>query len=106
MVYSVELSFRARRDLEQIVAYISANSPRNAARWRRRLQEKLRSLSTMPTACGLAPEDQVSGREIRQLLFGTYRVLFTIYQTKVFVLTVRHGARRLLTADELDGIGP
>ncbi len=106
MAYSVEFSFRARRDLDHIVAYIAANSPRNATRWRHRLYEKLRSLTTMPAACGLAPEDQVSGREIRQLLFGSYRVLFTIYETKVFILTVRHGARRFLTADELDGIGP
>jgi toxin ParE1/3/4 len=106
MVFQVEFSFRARRDVDQITAYISADSPINSARWRRRFHEKLRSLSAMPMACGLAPEDSVSGREIRQLLFGNYRVLFTIYQTKVFVLTVRHAARRLLTADELDGIAP
>jgi plasmid stabilization system protein ParE len=106
MAFTVEFSFLARRDVDLIVAYIAARSPLNSARWRQRLHEKLRSLRKMPTACGLAPEDQVSGREIRQLLFGSYRILFTIYQTKVFVLTVRHGARRLLTADELDGIGP
>ena len=58
----------------------------------------------MPMACGLAPEDDVSGHEIRQLLFGKYRVLFTIEETKVFILTVRHGARRFLTADEVTDI--
>ena len=104
MAFSVEVSFRARRDLDEIAAYIAADSPRRSARWRKRLQVKMRSLRSMPTACGLAPEDQVSDREIRQLLFGNYRVLFTVHETKVFVLTVRHGARRLLTADELDEI--
>jgi plasmid stabilization system protein ParE len=104
MAFSVEFSFRARRDLEEIAAYIAANSPARSARWRKRFEVRLRSLSRMPLACGLAPEDEVSGREIRQLLFGKYRALFTVHEQKVFILTIRHGARRLMTEDELDAI--
>jgi plasmid stabilization system protein ParE len=104
MAFTVEFSFRARRDLDEIAAYIAVNSRFQSTRWRRRLRNRLRCLQTMPTACGLAPEDEVSGREIRQLLFGNYRVLFTVEQEKVFILTVRHGARRLMTNDELNQI--
>jgi plasmid stabilization system protein ParE len=104
MAYRVEFSFRARHDLEEIAAYIAANSPTRAARWRKRFETRLLSLTRMPLACGLAPEDEVSGQEIRQLLFGNYRALCTIHEQKVFVLTIRHGARRLMTADELDAI--
>jgi plasmid stabilization system protein ParE len=98
-------SLSARRDLDEIAAYIAADSPTHAGRWRQRLHAKLLSLTTMPSACGLAPEDEVSGREIRQLLFGSYRVLFTIDQSRVLILTVRHGARRSMTWDEIDDIG-
>jgi toxin ParE1/3/4 len=105
MAFTVEFSFRARRDIEEIAAYIAADSPKHSWRWRQRLQAKLRSLTTMPSACGLAPEDEVSGREIRQLLFGAYRVLFTIDGTRVFILTVRHGARRFMAQDDIDEIG-
>lgn len=104
MAFSVEFSFRARHDVEEIAAYIAADSPVHSARWRTRFEEKLRSLTRMPTACGLAPEDEVSGREIRQLLFGNYRALFTVQDQRVFILTVRHGARRFVTADELNSI--
>jgi plasmid stabilization system protein ParE len=104
MAFSVEFSFRARRDLEEIAAYIAADSPTRSARWRKRFEIRLRSLTRMPLACGLAPEDEVSGSEIRQLLFGQYRALFTIHEQKVVVLTIRHGARRLMSADELNEI--
>jgi plasmid stabilization system protein ParE len=105
MAFTVEFSFRARGDIEEIADYIAADAPKYSARWRQRLLAKLWLLTSMPTACGLAPEDEVSGREIRQLLFGTYRVLFTIEGSRVLVLPVRHGARRFLTQDETDEIG-
>ena len=105
MAFTVEFSFRARRDIEEIAAYIAADSPRRSAQWRERLHGKLRSLTAMPSACGLAPEDEVSGRVIRQLLFGSYRVLFTVDGSRVFILAVRHGARRFMTQDEIDEIG-
>ena len=95
---------RARRELEEIVAYIQADSPVDATRWRQRLERKMQSLRTMPEGCAAAPENERMIREIRQLLHGRYRVLFTIDGTKVFVLTIRHGARQFLAGDELDSI--
>ncbi|MCP4545517.1 MAG: type II toxin-antitoxin system RelE/ParE family toxin, partial [bacterium] len=34
--------------------------------------------------------------EIRHLIYGSYRVLYTIDENSVHVLHVRHGARRYL----------
>lgn len=104
MAYTVEFSARARRDIDEIVAYIQADSPRDATRWRQKLHEKMMALRTMPEACGLAPETDESQHEVRQLLHGRYRVLLTIREQKVFVLTIRHGARRFMRADEIDSI--
>ena len=104
MAFTVEFSARARRDIDEIVGYIQADSPVDATRWRQRLQEKMNAMRTMPEACGFAPENDKSQHEVRQLLHGRYRVLVTIRERKVFVLTIRHGARRLMAADEIVNI--
>ncbi len=47
----------------------------------------------MPERCAHAPENRWFKREIRQLLYDQYRILFTIRGRTVRVLHVRHGAR-------------
>ncbi len=37
------------------------------------------------------------------MLFGVYRVLYVVEADAVYILTVRHGARRFLQPDELTG---
>jgi plasmid stabilization system protein ParE len=64
---------------------------RKAARkWARELQTAiLRQLGVTPKAFPLAPEDREFAEEIRQLVVGRYRVLFTIRGRKVHVLHIR-----------------
>ena len=104
MAYTVEFSERALRDIDEIVAYIHTDSPVAATRWRQRLEEKSATLRQMPRVCGLAPESDVARFEVRQLLYGRYRVLFTIREQTVFILTIRHGARRFIAGDDIDAI--
>ena len=57
-------------------------------------KNRVSSLSVSPVRCGLARENDQFDREIHQLPVGlgrhlTYRVLFTIRDSTVFVLTVR-----------------
>lgn len=106
MAYTIELSPRAFADIDAIVEYIQADSAPNATRWRRKLFEKIETLRTNPRGCGLAPEDEYCSIEVRQMFFGRYRILFTVRddQSLVYVLTVRHGARRFMASDELGDI--
>ena len=76
MEYKVELSLRAERDLEEAFDYIRGDSPSNAVNWRKRLEKKLRILERMPESFGFAPENHDAQAEIRQLLFGRYRILY------------------------------
>lgn len=55
-------------------------------------------------ACGFAPENAYASCEVRQMLFGRYRVLFTIREQIVILLTMRHGARNFIAGDEIDAI--
>ncbi len=102
--YRIELSSRAERDIEESFAYIHADAPKNAVQWRHGLETKLEMLSRMPTIFGTAPENRDSSREIRQLIYGNYRILYTLEPDVVFILSVRHGARQFMNRDEIDEI--
>lgn len=91
--YHVEVSEPAEREIEGAQDWIAADSPEAAERWADELYDTLRSLQTMPARCPLAPENGGRAEEIRQLLYGQYRILFTVRLGRVLILHVRHGAR-------------
>ena len=63
---------------------------RAAQKWARELRTAiLKQLSTAPMAFPLAPEDREFTDEIRQMVVGRYRILFTIKDRKVHVLHIR-----------------
>jgi len=63
---------------------------KEAQRWVRQLRAAiLKQLSLMPRGFPLAPERDEFPEEIRQMIVGRYRVLFTIRKHKVHVLHVR-----------------
>jgi len=103
MKYRVEITSEAESEIKEAYLWIHADSPANAARWRRGLLEAARSLSQQPTRCPLAPESAWFKQEIRQLLYGkrggVYRVLFLIGEKTVSILHVRHAAREFLQPD-------
>ncbi len=103
MKHSVEITEPAERELEEAYCWIRDNySSARAARWRQGLYTKVDTLEQMPQRCGFAPENDWCDIELRQLLYGSYRILFTIYDTRVFVLHIRHGARPFFGHEELN----
>ena len=63
---------------------------KEAQRWVRELRTAiLRQLSILPKGFPIAPEDNEFAEEIRQMIVGRYRVLFTIRKRKVHVLHIR-----------------
>lgn len=63
---------------------------KEAQRWVRELHTAVsKQLSLVPKGFPLAPEDNKFSEEIRQMIVGRYRVLFTIRKSKVHVLHVR-----------------
>lgn len=63
---------------------------REAQQWVRKLRTSVLSqLGVAPRAFALAPEDNEFSEEIRQVIVGRYRVLFTIKGREVHVLHVR-----------------
>ena len=63
---------------------------KQAQGWVRELRTALLDqFSLVPKGFPLAPEDDEFFEEIRQMIFGRYRVLFTIRKHRVHVLHVR-----------------
>jgi plasmid stabilization system protein ParE len=105
MAYRFEFAPRALRDANETYEWIAQHSPRQAARWYRRLFEVIEGLATHPRRCPLAPENDAHAEEVRQLLYGrrqnVYRILYVIRGDVIRILAVRHGARQPLRADQL-----
>ena len=94
MKYEVSLAPCVEEDLEEAFRWIAKDSPQNAIRWYNGCLAAVGSLADFPSRCALAPETDAFAIEIRQRLYGRYRILFTIRKHTVHVLHVRHSARQ------------
>lgn len=107
MAYRIIIHPRAEADLATALAYLSERAPEAAVNWYRRVIAEMESLAEMPSRCPIAPETSKLGVELRHLVHGNrpgiYRIVFRVVeeQSEVHVLTVRHGARKPLTEEEL-----
>ena len=100
MKFTVVITDTAWAEIEEAYDWLAARAPQAAQKWKLGLLDAVARLEMLPKAKSLAPESDLFGREIRQLLFGkrqhNYRALFEVQGAKVIVLRVRHSARRLL----------
>lgn len=90
--YKVEISPAAENDIEEITDYIAGNSVIDALRWYELTKAIITTLAEMPERCPIAVENEAVDQEIRHLVFGKYRVLFTVAHGSVQVLHVRSAA--------------
>src|SRR5262245_62133105 len=99
MAYSVRITARALREIDEALDWLAERSPSAASRWHEKLLEAIRSLEENPERCGPAPESEWYPGELRQLLHGrrrrVYRILFEIRDDTVYILRVFHGAQAL-----------
>jgi toxin ParE1/3/4 len=107
MTYLVEFAARAVRDLE--ILYVEKNAAESlaAARWYNGLEQAVYALTAYPHRCPVAPEARRAKRKLRHLLYGkkphVYRVIYEVDERRqtVWVLTVRHGARRRIKGSDV-----
>ncbi len=106
MSHRVRITHEADGQISAIKNYIAEDFPESARRWRIGLRDRLRSLKDFPERHEIAfPASQVD-RDVRHTFFGTYRILYTIDGNSVVIVSVRHGARRPLTPDEVRRMVP
>jgi len=87
-------------EIDAALGWLSERAPAAASRWHDGLLHAIRSLEENPQRCGAAPENESFPGELRQLLYGKRRGVYRILRgDTVFILRVRHGARKLLDPD-------
>lgn len=94
----VEWSPLALDRVTDIARYIAKDNPGAAERWVDELFEAVERLADFPESGRVVPE--VGVRRIRELIFGAYRVIYSV-KDKVEILTVRRGSQ-LLDVSEID----
>lgn len=100
--FRVISSRRATDEANSASLWIAEQSPEAAHVWLDGLLQAIQSLATHPFRCALAPENDYFSEELRQLIYGRYRILFTIESDSVYIFSVRHGSREHLRPDEGD----
>jgi addiction module RelE/StbE family toxin len=80
-------------DLEEIAAFIAEDAPGAAARLVRRIRDAVRSLSDLAERGRRVAE--LPAIDVRELIVGSYRLVYRIEPEAVVVLTIVHGARDL-----------
>ena len=102
MKYRVVFRDAARDEAVEAAAYIAEQGyPETAIEWYQALEAASASLSEQPLRCSYAREnDAIPGVELRQLVFKSHRIIFTIRNDEVHVLHVRHTRQRLLVEEQ------
>jgi len=94
--FRVQWAEAAVRDLEELVSYITADSPINAERILDKLKVRAGTLESAPSRGRVVPELAHFGlRSWRELIVKPYRIIYRIDESTVNVLAVLDGRREL-----------
>lgn len=99
MSYRIKFSQKARAEAVAAARWIGQYAPEKSSLWYFDLEQRIESLKNSPARCPLAPESRTFKREIRQLIFGKYRILFRIDDETVHVMHIRHSSQQMLSPE-------
>jgi addiction module RelE/StbE family toxin len=91
---------QAADDLEAICLFIARDAPQVAALFAERVIRATDRLADYPHLGRVVPEFGLE--DLREVIVGSYRVIYRTRQDQVQVVTVHHGAR-LLEARKMEG---
>lgn len=91
----------ARRDLDEIAAYIAKDKPDSALRWIAVLQQRARRAEQYPFWGRVVPE--IGREDVREIIEGSYRIIYRILEQLdiVEVVMVMESHRLLPDIDNL-----
>lgn len=81
----------------EIARYIAQDNPSAAKKWVETLFDKVQLLKSSPQSGRVVSETR-SG-DIRELLYGNYRIIYRLEEKRISILTVRHGKQILPIED-------
>jgi plasmid stabilization system protein ParE len=95
--YQVEITTVAETDVEEIWEYMAQDTIDAANSLVLHLEEQIGRLEIFPLRCPIVPENELLGTDYRHLLYGRYRIIFRIIDSRVIIMRVLHMSRLLDT---------
>ena len=86
-------SKKAKNNPRDIVRFIALDKPVTAELHARRIFDATRRLKEFPKSGRIVPEE--NDPNLRELIFGSYRIIYEIINEEVTILTVHHSSRIL-----------
>ena len=87
----VKWTDQAIKDVQAIRDFIASDSPKYASLVLERLVGAVERLETLPRSGRVVPEFRDD--RLREVIWGSYRVVYQLLDDTVEVLTIYHGAR-------------
>ncbi len=84
---------RAIEDIQTIQRFIEKDSPHYAQLVGQQLIAAVERLATFPQSGRIVPE--VNDPAVREVIQGSYRIVYRLIHSEIHVLTVHHAARLL-----------
>ena len=84
---------RAIEDIQTIQRFIEKDSPHYAQLVGQQLISAVERLATFPQSGRIVPE--VNDPAVREVIQGSYRIVYRLIHSEIHVLTVHHAARLL-----------
>ena len=82
--------------IEEIAEYICEDNPTASKRWKQAIYKKAQPLKKFPRMGRVVPE--LNQEEIREILYGNYRIIYLTEKNRISILAVRH-SKQLFIAD-------
>ena len=82
----------------EIMKYISLDNPTAAQNWINEVFKKIKLLKSSPESGRIVPE--IERKEIREILYGNYRIIYRLEVQRISVLTIKHG-KQILPIEEI-----
>lgn len=89
----IRWTLQAADDLEAITDFIAQDSRHYANLLAMEVLNKVERLEAFPDSGRIVPE--IGDPKIRELLYGSYRIIYRVSEESVEILTVYHSARIL-----------
>ncbi len=82
----------------EISDYITQDNPSAALKWLETIFVKVEQLEASPEIGRIVPE--TNNKEIRELIYGNYRIIYRVETKQISILTIRHG-KQILPIEEI-----
>ena|GEM_PF-253324 len=91
--FRVEITETAQSDIWGIFQYIASDNQTAAINLIKEIERQINSLEIFPLRCPVIPESFELGVEYRHIIYGHYRTIFKVENSRVIIMRVIHGAR-------------